>query len=296
MKLTLSHLHRHPDELFVVDGHRYDNYIDAFKACHHSHQHEDDHYGTTLEAQEDEFEAEEFEDELLEEDWMELARQLPNRDLSQEDVDLLGRRDVDINFDWSPFVGKCADLQDDYWTQCRDNHPRGQDVEDLPLEARDSLNPEQRVVYDTFIGHFQHNIHTQILLHLDSSGGTGKSFLIKVLSSHLQQEARLRYGDDAQSPVLRTAPTGVASNQISGQTLHSLLRLPINKNFQPLQDADIGALQNRLRHLKYLVIDEKSMLGLQTLGWIDSRLRQVFPDRQDEWFGGVSILLVGDFF
>ena len=154
MKLTLSHLHRHPDELFVVDGHRYDNYIDAFKACHHSHQHEDDHYGTTLEAQEDEFEAEEFEDELLEEDWMELARQLPNRDLSQEDVDLLGRRDVDINFDWSPFVGKCADLQDDYWTQCRDNHPRGQDVEDLPLEARDSLNPEQRVVYDMFIGHF----------------------------------------------------------------------------------------------------------------------------------------------
>jgi ATP-dependent exoDNAse (exonuclease V) alpha subunit len=88
----------------------------------------------------------------------------------------------------------------------------------------------------------------------------------------------------------------VASNQITGQTLHSLLRLPINKNFQPLQDADVGALQNRLRHLKYLVIDEKSMLGLQTLGWIDSRLRQVFPDRQDEWFGGVSILLVGDFF
>jgi hypothetical protein len=52
----------------------------------------------------------------------------------------------------------------------------------MPLEARDSLNPEQRIVYDTFIGHFQRNIHTQILLHLDGSGGTGKSFLIKVLS------------------------------------------------------------------------------------------------------------------
>jgi hypothetical protein len=38
------------------------------------------------------------------------------------------------------------------------------------------------------------------------------------------------------------------------------------------------------------------MLGLQTLGWIDSRLQQVFPDKQDEWFGGVSILFVGDFF
>ena len=47
---------------------------------------------------------------------MELARQLPNRDLSQEEVDLLGRRDVDINFDWSLFVSKYTDLQDDYWT------------------------------------------------------------------------------------------------------------------------------------------------------------------------------------
>jgi ATP-dependent DNA helicase PIF1 len=198
MKLTLDHPHRHPDELFIVDGHRYDNYVYAFKACYHSdsHQHEDDHYGaygnSDLQAQEDEFQAEDFEDDLLEEDWMELARQLPNRSLSQEDVDLLGRRDVDINFDWTPFIGKFTDpliLQGDYWNQCRESHPRGQEVEDLPLEARDSLIAEQRVVYDTFIGHFQRNIRTQILLHLDGSGGTGKSFLIKVLSSHLQLEA-----------------------------------------------------------------------------------------------------------
>jgi hypothetical protein len=72
------------------------------------------------------------------------------------------------------------------------------------------------MVYDTFIGHFQHNINTEILRHLDGSGGTGKSFLIKVLSSHLQQEARRRYGINAQSPVVRPAPTGAASNQVSG--------------------------------------------------------------------------------
>ena len=40
---------------------------------------------------------------------MELARQLPNRDPSQEDIDLLGRRDVDINFDWTPFISKFTD-------------------------------------------------------------------------------------------------------------------------------------------------------------------------------------------
>ena len=38
------------------------------------------------------------------------------------------------------------------------------------------------------------------------------------------------------------------------------------------------------------------MLGLQTLGWIDHRLRQVFPRRNAEFFGGMSLILVGDFF
>jgi hypothetical protein len=38
------------------------------------------------------------------------------------------------------------------------------------------------------------------------------------------------------------------------------------------------------------------MLGLEQLGRIDSRLRQAFPQRSLEFFGGVSVLLVGDFF
>ncbi|KAM4064139.1 ATP-dependent DNA helicase PIF1 [Hirsutella rhossiliensis] len=38
------------------------------------------------------------------------------------------------------------------------------------------------------------------------------------------------------------------------------------------------------------------MLGLEQLARIDSRLRQAFPQRSLEFFGGVSVLLVGDFF
>ncbi|KAM4066115.1 AAA domain-containing protein [Hirsutella rhossiliensis] len=38
------------------------------------------------------------------------------------------------------------------------------------------------------------------------------------------------------------------------------------------------------------------MLGLEQLARIDSRLRQAFPQRKVEFFGGVSVLLVGDFF
>ncbi|XP_044715194.1 ATP-dependent DNA helicase PIF1 [Hirsutella rhossiliensis] len=38
------------------------------------------------------------------------------------------------------------------------------------------------------------------------------------------------------------------------------------------------------------------MLGIEQLARIDSRLRQAFPQRSLEFFGGVSVLLVGDFF
>ncbi|XP_044717993.1 uncharacterized protein HRG_08635 [Hirsutella rhossiliensis] len=49
---------------------------------------------------------------------------------------------------------------------------------------------------------------------------------------------------------------------------------------------DIANLQSKLRNLRYLIIDEKSMIGLRTFGYIDSRLRQIFPEYQDTFFGG----------
>lgn len=119
--------------------------------------------------------------------------------------------------------------------------------------------------------------------------------MVKVISSHLQAEAALV---DGCSPIVRAAPTGVASNQIGGQTLHSLLRLPVDGNYRPLSETPIvlNALQRRFRGIDYLVIDEKSMLGLKTLAWIDQRLREVFPECRDEIFGGLSVILIGDFF
>ncbi|KAJ3453143.1 hypothetical protein MRS44_018798 [Fusarium solani] len=77
-----------------------------------------------------------------------------------------------------------------------------------------------------------------------------------------------------------------------GTTLHSLLRLPVDRAFTELSPADANALQKKLRDVRYLVIDEKSMLGLRQLSWIDKRLRQVFPGRATEFFGGISIILV----
>lgn len=37
------------------------------------------------------------------------------------------------------------------------------------------------------------------------------------------------------------------------------------------------------------------MLGLRQLSWIDDRLREAFPHRNEDFFGRLNILLVGDF-
>jgi len=38
------------------------------------------------------------------------------------------------------------------------------------------------------------------------------------------------------------------------------------------------------------------MVSLKLFSWIDQRLREIFPRRQDEVFGGMRVLIIGDFF
>lgn len=105
VKLMLNHHHRNHDELLTVDGERFSSYETAFHRCHHHHDHPDDHYGQpdveTPQAELDEYERGNFEDDIGLEDWQELARLVPELQPAQEPANLLGRRDIDINHDWS---------------------------------------------------------------------------------------------------------------------------------------------------------------------------------------------------
>ncbi|EFY90645.1 ATP-dependent DNA helicase PIF1 [Metarhizium acridum CQMa 102] len=289
VKLMMAHPHRSPEELLTVGGQRFDSFAAAYRFCREQHgdTHADDHYGepdtNELRAEDDEFELEVHEEPIVDEDWHELARMLPDRPLEEEDIDILGRRDIDINYDWTPHVGRYTDdgiLKGDYWKQRKAANRLDLDVDHQPLEARDSLNRDQRLVYDTVMDRFLNQEPSQLLLHVDGGGGTGKSYLINLLSAHLQAAAAGR-----GTPVWRAAPTGVAGNQISGTTLHSLLHLPINKDFKPLSPTDMAHLQKKLKDINYLIIDEKSMLGLRQLSWIDDRLREAFPNSNEEFFG-----------
>ena len=95
-------------------------------------------------------------------------------------------------------------------------------------------------------------------------------------------------------PILRVAPTGIAAFNIHGSTLHQALSIPIRGNAK-LNAQQLLLLQGRLKSFDYIILDEKSMVGRKLLSKVDSRLRDGFPSQRDEYFGGCSLLMFGDF-
>ena len=98
--------------------------------------------------------------------------------------------------------------------------------------------------------------------------------------------------------VLLAAPTGLAAFNIGGSTIHSALGITTNENrsaqMKPLSDELRNKYAIRLESLKFVIIDEVSMVGNKMLAKIDQRLKEITGNTNTH-FGGVSILFFGDF-
>jgi hypothetical protein len=89
----------------------------------------------------------------------------------------------------------------------------------------------------------------------------GKTHLINAICTFLnEEEYRV------------VAPTGKAANNILGQTYHSLLGINdrTSVNLQ-LTGASLSNLQESLKSIKYLILDEYSMVGSESFAIIDSK-------------------------
>src|SRR5690606_20703270 len=87
------------------------------------------------------------------------------------------------------------------------------------------------------------------------------------------------------------APTGLAAVNVGGQTIHSFFGFPPRL----IRPDDIRRSRNGrvMRQLKFLVVDEVSMVRSDLMWAIDQSLR-VNRGRPREPFGGVRLLLFGD--
>ena len=145
-----------------------------------------------------------------------------------------------------------------------------------------NLQGKQLQVYTTVLQHYQAVNPPPLCMMVSGTAGTGKSYLVHCLRL-LQHQLHV------------AAPTGVAAFNVHGHTLHSLLSLPTRGDFKDLEGEHLNKLQQSFSDVRYIIIDEMSMVGRKTLGQVDRHLRQAFPHHAQEVFGGCSCLLFGDF-
>lgn len=140
----------------------------------------------------------------------------------------------------------------------------------------------------------------QFFYFVTGGAGCGKSHVIKCVyheaTKILRQLPRLHdKGDMSQPSVILTSFTGTAAHNISGRTLHSLLKLPkrLKPPYQGLGNSldDVRAV---LSNAEILIIDEVSMVSKELFAYVHWRLQQIKGNLRP--FGGMSVLAVGDFY
>lgn len=119
------------------------------------------------------------------------------------------------------------------------------------------------------------------LILISGRAGTGKSRLINYLS-------RLPEGRRQ----IIVAPTGVAALNIGASTIHKAFRLP--PEIIDSRMLEPQAFGPEMRKIDRLIIDEISMVRCDLLDAIDMRLRTIRSDPRP--FGGVQVVMVGDFY
>jgi ATP-dependent DNA helicase PIF1 len=125
-------------------------------------------------------------------------------------------------------------------------------------------------------------------VYITGPAGSGKTYLLNKYIEYLK-------GHEDEVGV--TASTGIAATHMGGVTIHSWTGLGIRHILSPY---DLEALvekkylKKRMAKVKVLIIDEVSMLHHFRLDLIDEIL-QTFKNT-DKSFGGVQVVLCGDFF
>lgn len=123
---------------------------------------------------------------------------------------------------------------------------------------------------------------------LTGEPGAGKTHTLNQYIAHLRR---------CKVDVAVTASTGIAATHIGGMTIHAWSGIGIKDALSPYDLDQITSREKvvkRISRANVLVIDEISMLDGRTLGMVEQVIRMV--KGTPEPFGGMQVVLVGDFF
>jgi ATP-dependent exoDNAse (exonuclease V) alpha subunit len=145
-------------------------------------------------------------------------------------------------------------------------------------------------------------LNSNKLIYLTGKAGSGKTTFLKYIKQ------------TAEKKTVVLAPTGVAALNAGGQTIHSFFKIapsvyiPDDSRLRsrPLPDDEDRSTifdqfkyrkghKNLILGMELLIIDEISMVRCDLLDVVD-RLLRAFREREEEPFGGVQVVLIGDAF
>ncbi len=131
-------------------------------------------------------------------------------------------------------------------------------------------------------------LKTGVNVFLTGEPGAGKTYTIGKFVEWL---------DTQNKEYAITASTGIAASHLDGSTIHSWSGLGIRCNLQKEQLEGIKRntwVVEKIKPVKVLIIDEISMLDAVRLNDINNILQTIHNNKKP--FGGIQVVLVGDFF
>lgn len=128
-------------------------------------------------------------------------------------------------------------------------------------------------------------------LFITGKAGTGKTTLLK----EIERVQCLR-----GKKVAVVSPTGVAAKNAGGVTLHSFLRMPTVPYYPKLRIKGMYRLNPNeievVRQLDLIIVDEVSMVRCDVLDLFDDILRHYRKGHEDQPFGGIQMVFIGDLY
>lgn len=183
-------------------------------------------------------------------------------------------------------------------TVCKyDNHQKMKEELDALIR---SMNTLQLRAYERFTQSFEkRDKPEQLLMTISGEAGTGKSYITQAIRLF----TKIRFGktNSAIGPILVVAPTGSAAYNVNGYTWQSVLNKSKQDKGSVLKKVSqhvSNQLQGKLDGLQVVIIDEMSLINLESLVDINRRLQAAQRDktRQQMLFGGCTVILMGDFY
>jgi len=131
-------------------------------------------------------------------------------------------------------------------------------------------------------------LKTGVNVFVTGPAGSGKTHVINEYIKYLKEH---------EVPVGITASTGIAATHMGGVTIHSWTGIGVKSNLSDHEIAEIAAksyVKRKIEEAQVLIIDEVSMLHHFRFDLIDDVLRHI--KKSDKPFGGIQVVLCGDFF